>query len=134
MEHEKEIEPKKRGKGAKKSHLQVWQKLPKYPLWDQVEIRLKAGESAYSLAKWWKSQGHMKHLTVKSLAKYLGTYRKKEIPEDEHVNEFVRGELNISIRIYADPDLIEIAKKIKKSARDFLKEKTNEATDLPGNR
>jgi len=70
-----------------KRFLKAWQKLPSYPLWDQVEIRLKAGEAGFSLAKWWKSQGQMKHLAIKTLAKYLTRYQNEGIPEDERIKD-----------------------------------------------
>ena len=83
---------------------QAWQKLPGYPLWAAVYVRLGAGEACYSLARWWKSKGEMKHLAVKTLAKYLGLYRQHEIPADDkkaltyvdthYINTLVQGYAN----------------------------------------
>ena len=94
---------KKGGKGSKRFK-QAWEKLPSYPLWDQVYVRLGAGEAPYSLARWWKSKGEVRHLAVKSLAKYLGLYRahtmdKKEkldlAPAETHyINTLVQGYAN----------------------------------------
>ena len=66
----------------KPQHRQAWEKLPDYPLWPEIERRLLAGQSSLSLAKWWKSQGHMRHLHPKTLAKYISKY--KETDEIEH--------------------------------------------------
>ncbi len=99
---------KSKGKvnGAKRSwrHRQAWQKLPRYPLWAAIYARLGAGEACYSLARWWKSKGEMKHLAVKTLAKYLGLYRLHEIPADDkkalthvdthYINTLVQGYAN----------------------------------------
>ena len=94
---------KKGGKRSKKFK-QAWEKLPEYPLWDQVYVRLASGEAPYSLAKWWKSKGEIRHLAVKSLAKYLGTYRTSGMSEEEklelapvdthYINKLVQGYAN----------------------------------------
>lgn len=105
----KKSKTKSKGKAKKpkksKQYKQAWQKLVEYPLWDQVYVRLVAGEACHSLAKWWKSKGVMTHLAVKSLAKYLGVYRTHEIsdkdkqelsaPVDTHyINTLVKGYAN----------------------------------------
>ena len=112
MADTKDAKASRKGKGKrkgkkKKRYLQAWQKLPEYMLWDQVLIRLKAGEACYSLAKWWKSQGKMTHLCVKTLAKYLGLYRTHEIPDSEKFQdgplaESYRNELVKKFRGYID--------------------------------
>lgn len=91
----------KKGGKRRKRFKQAWQKLPGYPLWEQVYVRLGAGEAPYSLARWWKSKGEIKHLAVKSLAKYLQKYRDEEMPDVEkhelapvdthYINTLVQG-------------------------------------------
>jgi len=84
---ENKVKERKKGKGRRSREFkQAWQKLPEYPLWDAVYVRLGAGESAFSLAKWWKSKGEMEHLAVKTLAKYLGYYRDNDMPVKDKID------------------------------------------------
>lgn len=81
------------GKGAAKKrtgkprYRQAWEKLPDYPLWPEIERRLLAGQSSLSLATWWKSQGYMRHLHPKTLAKYISKYKKTDKVEQAQLHD-----------------------------------------------
>lgn len=82
----KGIPKKKRDKKPSRRFKQAYQKLPKYKFWEQILVRLTAGEACYSLARWWKSKGEFENLGVKTLSKYLGLYKQYEIPEEDKPN------------------------------------------------
>lgn len=71
-----------RGSGGKRSSKfkKAWEKLPNYKYWDEVKIRLIAGEACYSIARWWKSKGQFNSIGAKTLSRYLTLYRDKKIP------------------------------------------------------
>lgn len=77
----KKVRP--RGKKSSRKFKQAYEKLPNYKFWDEVIIRLTAGEACYSIARWWKSKGEFASIGVKTLSKYLGQYRIEKIPDQE---------------------------------------------------
>jgi hypothetical protein len=88
----KKANTKRAGKGkkggGKRSRIfkQAYEKLPKYKFWDEVVIRLTAGEACYSIARWWKSKGEFKDIGVKTLSKYLGQYRTNTLPDEDKLD------------------------------------------------